>query len=106
MPSLAAPFSKMKKTSTVFSALIACIVTKSGSPAPIPMMRIFFTPASKQNPLDKPNGTRDGNQDRQDLGQARQPTGPRQPDHRRHDEGNEGELAELDADVESDQRPH
>src|SRR6478672_9657454 len=51
MPSLAAPFSRMKKTSTVFSALIACIVTKSGSPAPMPMMSIRFMPVG---PLPRP----------------------------------------------------
>src|SRR3954468_14120957 len=106
MASLALPFSSMKKTSTVASALAACRVTKSGSPAPMPMMSSFFMSQLKQNPLDKPNRAHHRDQDRQNLRQPREPARPGKPDQRRHDDRDEGELAELDTEIKADQRPH
>ena len=56
--------------------------------------------------LDQPDRADQRHDHRQDLRQARQAAGARRPDERRHDDGDEGELAQLDADIEADQRPH
>src|SRR5258707_13906960 len=52
--------------------------------------------------LDQPDCARRRHDHRQDLRQARQASGPRPPPKRREEHGDEGELTQLDADVEAD----
>src|SRR4051812_18902087 len=76
--------SKATLPSTFIMVATPCM---SGNPTPrtalIKPCQLLVRPpqASKQNALDQPDAAHDGDDDRQDLWQARQPAGPRQPDH-------------------------
>ena len=54
--------------------------------------------------LDQPHGAHQRHQHRQELRQARQTVGTRCPDERRQEDRDEGELPQLDTDIEPDQR--
>jgi hypothetical protein len=61
--------------------------------------------SGEKESFDQPKRASQRYDDRERLRQLRDAARFRQPNHRRHDDSDKRELAELDADIEADQRP-